>query len=143
MNALKCAVAAITAAAVLPVAALADGDHGMTMPQPTHVAKKAMRVKAAVTKDPMKGYNLHLRTRGFRWAPQRAGMAFRPGEGHAHLYVDGTKLTRLYGPWFYLGTLDVGPHTIKVTLNGNDHGDYVSRSGMPIESIVQVTVPAG
>lgn len=141
MNALKCAIATVAVAATLPAAAVAD--EGMTMPGSTHVAKKTMRVTAKVTKDSMKGFNLHLSTKGFRWAPQRAGMAFRSGEGHAHIYVDGTKLTRLYGPWFYLGSLAPGAHTVRVSLNGNDHGDYVNRNGKPVEAIVQVTVPAG
>ena len=141
MHALKCAIATVVVAATLPAAAIAD--EGMAVPESTHVAKKAMRVTANVTKDPMKGYNLSLRTKGFRWAPQRAGMAFRNGEGHAHLYVDGTKVTRLYGPWFYLGALAAGSHVVKVTLNGNDHGDYVNRDGKHVESVVQVTVPAG
>lgn len=143
MHALKLAAATVLVAAAVPAPALADSDHAMPMPGSTHVAKKTMKVKAGVAKDTMKGYNLRLVTRGFRWAPQRAGMAFRNGEGHAHLYVDGTKVTRLYGPWFYLGTLAAGTHTIKVTLNGNDHGDYVDRNGKAVESIVQVTVPAG
>lgn len=140
MNALKCAAATIAVAVTLPAAAMAD--EGMNMPESTHVAKKTMRVTAKVTKDPMKGFNLHLSTKGFKWAPQRVGMPFRNGEGHAHLYVDGTKRTRLYGPWFYLGSLTPGTHTVRVSLNGNDHGDYVNRNGMPVESTVQVTVPA-
>ena len=94
MHALKCAIATVAVAAVMPAAAIADSDHGMTMPGSTHVAKKAMSVKAKVSKDSMKGYNLKLSTKGFRWAPQHAGMAFREGEGHAHLYVDGAKVTR-------------------------------------------------
>ena len=142
MHALKCAIATVAVAAVMPAAAIADSDHGMTMPGSTHVAKKAMSVKAKVSKDSMKGYNLKLSAKGFRWAPQHAGMAFRAGEGHAHLYVDGAKVTRLYGPWFYLGTLSAGAHTIKVTLNGNDHGDFVNRNGKAVESTVRVTVPA-
>ena len=91
----------------------------------SHPASMKMTVKLAVAKDAKMGYNLHITSTRFRWAPFNASKAHVAGQGHAHLYVDGKKITRLYGPWFYLGDLAKGRHTIKVTLNGNDHGDYV------------------
>ena len=47
------------------------------------------------------------------------------GEGHAHLYVDGKKRDRLYGPWYHLADLTPGRHTIEVTLNSNNHAEYL------------------
>lgn len=35
----------------------------------------------------------------------------------AHLSVDGTKITRLYGNWYYLESLPAGRHEITVSLN--------------------------
>ena len=138
---ISCAVTALALTLSLAATpALADGDHG-TMTPATHQANKGMSVRIQVTKDPMKGWNLQVRTRAFRWAPQRASSMHRSGEGHAHLYIDGVKITRLYGPWFYLRDLAPGRHQIKVTLNGNDHGDYV-RNGKPVASTAVVTAPA-
>lgn len=132
------ALAILLTAAALP--AFADSGHG-TMPMTTHAAPKGMAISATVSPDTMKGYNLHVSTRAFRWAPQHAGRRHRSGEGHAHLYLDGTKLTRLYGSWYYLGSLTPGRHELRVTLNGNDHGDYV-RGGRALAATVVVTVPA-
>ncbi len=111
------------------------------MPMTTHPAKKGMSVRVKASKDRMMGWNLQVRTRAFRWAPGRASSAHRAGEGHAHLFVDGKKVTRLYGPWFFLGELSPGRHKVKVTLNGNDHSDYV-RAGKPIAATAVVTVPS-
>jgi len=71
--------------------------------------------------DSISGYNLELVTTGFDFAPSRSGLDHQPGEGHAHLYVDGHKVGRLYGHWHHLGGLTAGAHEIRVTLNANDH----------------------
>jgi hypothetical protein len=118
--------------------AVATADMGH---ETTHPATKGMSVKARVVVDKMKGYNLFVTTKAFRWAPERVNTMHRPGEGHAHVYVDGVKLTRIYSGAFYLGELKPGRRVVKVTLNGNDHGDYV-RGGKVVASTVTVTVPA-
>lgn len=122
---------------VVAVNALADGMHEgtggttETPPMPTsHEAPPKMTVSMTVAKDAKMGYNLHVRTTRFRWAPWNASKAHIGGQGHAHLYVDGKKITRMYGPWYFLGDLAKGRHTVKVTLNGNDHGDYVRGTKM-------------
>jgi hypothetical protein len=71
--------------------------------------------------DPMGGWNVHVRTTHFRFAPENVNRPHRPGEGHAHLYVDGKKVARLYGPWYHLGALPAGKHRLSVTLNANSH----------------------
>jgi hypothetical protein len=87
-----------------------------------------------------KGWNLRIETDNFRFAPEHASGEHVPGEGHGHLYVDGEKVTRLYGEWHFLGTLSPGRHTIRVTLNSNDHNDYVS-NGEVIAAETTVDVP--
>ena len=125
--------------------ALADTNHPDAAPTHSAAPRKApakMRlVSMKVTPDAMKGHNLILRTRGFRFAPEHASGKHVTGEGHAHLYVDGVKRTRLYGPAFYLGDLGPGRHTIRVTLNANDHRDYL-RGGKALAAQATVTVPA-
>ena len=74
-----------------------------------------------VTKDTMSGWNLNLQTKNFVFAPDQTGGAHVPGYGHAHLYIDGVKVSRLYGEWVHIGALSPGEHVIRVTLNANTH----------------------
>ncbi len=69
--------------------------------------------------DPVSGWNLHAKTANFAFAPEQAGGIHRAGEGHAHVYLDGDKIARLYGPWMHLSSVPDGA-TVTVTLNGND-----------------------
>ncbi len=91
--------------------------------------------------DPMSGWNLKLTTTHFRFAPEAASRQHRPGEGHAHIYVDGKKLARLYGHWFHIPKLAPGQREIKVSLNSNDHRSY-ARKGKAITASLTVEVPA-
>jgi hypothetical protein len=102
------------------------GDH--------HEAPKGMSVQLEAVPSGM-GFTLHLKTRKFRFTPQQADGKHRPGKGHAHLWVDGVKKTRIYGPWHYVGGLTPGRHEIRVTLNGNDHDDYVREDGGVVEAV--------
>ena len=79
------------------------------------------RMNLVVHQDTVSGVNLEVVTKGFTYAPDKAGADHRPGEGHGHLYVDGEKIARLYGPWYHLGGLAEGSHDVTVTLNANDH----------------------
>ncbi len=81
----------------------------------------APTLDVAVSRDPETGWNLHVRTTGFRFAPQNAGKAHVPGEGHAHVYVNGEKIARLYGPWMHIASFPGETARIDVTLNANDH----------------------
>lgn len=44
-------------------------------------------------------------------------------EGHAHLFIDGKKIGRVYSNWYHINPLRQGSHTIRVTLNANDHSE--------------------
>lgn len=119
--------------AIFAVTGTADTMHGTEH----HDAPKGMKVSIKLKKDKKAGYNLFVRTKNFRWAPEHASGRHRNGEGHAHLMVDGKKLTRLYGSAFYL-TLDRGRHKVTVSLNGNDHAPYM-RGDKEIADSVTVT----
>jgi hypothetical protein len=97
-------------------------------------------VKLIVRPDAMKGWNLEVQVTNFRFAPGRVNTSSNPAEGHAHLFIDGKKITRLYGPWYYLPDLEPGQHEIKVSLNTNTHETLVSK-GQPIEATAIVQVP--
>lgn len=71
--------------------------------------------------DPMSGWNLHIETENFRFAPEHASQENQPGEGHAHIYVNGSKLARLYGDWYHIATLPDGPVNVEISLFTNDH----------------------
>lgn len=71
--------------------------------------------------DPVSGWNLNIQTSNFKFAAERAGDAHVPGEGHAHIYVNGEKIARAYGDWFHLDGLPKGTVEIEVTLTSNDH----------------------
>lgn len=129
------AVVSLTALIVGSSIANADSMSGMT-----HPATKNMKVSIKVKQDKMAGYNLFVTTRSFRWAPEHASGKHVKGEGHAHLMIDGVKVTRLYGNAYYIGKLASGTHTVTVELNGNDHVPYV-RKGHEIASTATVVVP--
>jgi hypothetical protein len=46
--------------------------------------------------DPVAGWNLWVQTENWEFAPERVNETSVTTEGHAHLYVNGEKITRLY-----------------------------------------------
>jgi hypothetical protein len=94
-------------------------------------------VSLQVTRDVIGGWNLHLTVMNFRFAPEHVNGRPVQGEGHAHLYVDGKKVARLYGPWFHLGDLPLGRHSLQVTLNANNHAGLVL-NGEPIAATEEI-----
>ncbi len=89
--------------------------------------------------DPNGGFNVYLNLSGFQFSPENASKHHIPGEGHAHIYVDGEKLGRVYNQAYFLGGLSEGAHHIRVTLNANSHEDYTIE-GKLIESSTDVVV---
>lgn len=96
-------------------------------------------VKMEVHRDPKAGWNLRAQVENFRFAPEHASTAHVPGEGHAHLIIDGKKVTRLYGEWYHIPALAPGTHKITVTLNANSHED-LTIEGKPISATQEVRV---
>ncbi len=94
--------------------------HDHEMPHDLPEGPQAPAVVVTLTPDPASGWNLHATTTNFRFAPEKAGQPHVSGEGHAHVYVDGKKIARLYGPWLHIPALPDGA-TVTVTLNANDH----------------------
>lgn len=106
-------------------------------------AEQAPRVELEVTEDSSSGWNVHVVTEGFEFAPERLGEV-RPQEGHAHLFIDGEKVARLYGPWYHLSgsAVPAGEHELSVSLNANDHTLWAV-DGEPIQASTTVTSIAG
>ncbi|BAZ05266.1 hypothetical protein [Calothrix sp. NIES-3974] len=96
-------------------------------------------IKLSVTPDAKKGWNLQAQVTNFRFAPESVNTNPRLGEGHAHIYINDRKLTRLYSSWYYIEQLPPGKNRIKVTLNANNHADFV-HNGKAIADTVIVEV---
>ena len=86
------------------------------------------------------GYAVHADTERFTFAPLHADGEHVDGEGHAHIYVDGVKISRMYAPWFYLAApKGSGEHVIRVELSTNDHRVY-AHDGKAIEASKTIVV---
>ncbi|MEC8244889.1 MAG: hypothetical protein VX047_00480, partial [Pseudomonadota bacterium] len=59
--------------------------------------------------------------------------------GHAHVYVNGMKLGRVYGDWYHIGSLPLGRNEVSVSLYANDHSG-LSAGGSKITSTRTVIV---
>jgi len=90
-------------------------------------------VEIELAHDGMDGYNLHLVTGNYQFTPENIGQEPVWNEGHAHLYINGAKIGRLYSPWQHLsGNLfEPGVNRIHVVLNANDHSVW-GLGGEPI-----------
>lgn len=81
--------------------------------------------------------NLHIMAPGFTFAPEQVNGPVTSGTGHAHVYVNGEKVARAYGPYLHLTDVPAGA-AIRVTLNANDHTAWAI-SGQPIAA--EITAP--
>lgn len=88
-------------------------------------------VKMTLIPDSKDGYNLKLSVTNFTFTPEVAGGISVPNQGHAHLYINDVKVSRIYSEWFYVSSslLKEGENTLMVTLNANDHSDWVYQGG--------------
>ncbi|WP_051556431.1 hypothetical protein [Alkalihalobacterium bogoriense] len=86
-------------------------------------------ITGEVKQDASNSWLLKIETNHFTFTPEKTGLATDSfHEGHAHLYMNGERINRLYGPYYNLGDLQPGVHEIKVTLNANNHGVFVYRN---------------
>lgn len=87
-------------------------------------------------RDSMGGWNIHIMTTNFKFSPENAGKEDVLGEGHAHLFVNGKKVARVYGEWVHL-TLGKGQNKLKVNLTTNSHKDYYWQ-GKAVETEIEI-----
>ena len=95
--------------------------HAHDTPLELGMSDETPTLSIALHPDPMSGYNLQLIIENFRFSGQNASLDHIEGEGHAHLYIDGVKIARLYGDWTHLAKLPDGAQTMTVSLTSNDH----------------------
>ncbi|WP_444918956.1 hypothetical protein ACJJIQ_23690 [Microbulbifer sp. ANSA003] len=110
-----------------------NGDQHPVVEIPLHNA--APRIELDISRDKMSGYNLHIDYDRFELeSPRHANDASKQYlEGHAHLYINGKKIQRIYGPDLHLPDklFKSGFNQITVTLNAHDHSTW-SRGGKRI-----------
>ncbi|MDE2780936.1 MAG: hypothetical protein OXI91_14850 [Chloroflexota bacterium] len=112
-----------------------SGGHGpMESPVPVTISVSALPVDG--------GLYVEIDTDGWKWAPQEVNAGNTDGAGHAHIYSDGVKLSRVYGPYHYIPHLAAGEHEIKVSLNSNDHSE-LTWQGSLLEATTSVAAPEG
>ena len=106
--------------------------------------KEAPKATLELQKDPTGGFNVHVVTSNFVWRPEQASKKHVAGEGHAHVYLDGRKIMRIYSEWFHLNTYQfstrAGEQLLSIEFVGNDHAPYTIQ-GTPIGSEQVINVP--
>lgn len=80
---------------------------------------------------------VRLDTENFVFARDAVDGPHVTGTGHAHLYVGGLKLGRVYDAEVEVGALPPGTHEFRVSLNTNDHRVYAV-DGAPVTAAVRV-----
>ena len=86
-----------------------DHDQMIDLPDGANAPKLGLKLHAEAG-----GWNLQVLTQNFQFSPENVNTAHVEGEGHAHVYVDGNKIARIYGPWFHIGSLPEGAQTLSV-----------------------------
>lgn len=109
----------------------ASHDHAVTHDRLTEAGDPVPALGLDLQPEPDGGLTLHMEVSNFRFAPENANGAHVPGEGHAHVYIDGDKIARAYGPWLHIAALPEHAGTLSVTLNANDHS-AMAANGAPI-----------
>lgn len=90
-------------------------------------------------KDPKSGWNAQILLENMVFAPAHASTQHVDGEGHAHIYINGEKINRVYSEWYHFGALEPGTHTVTVTLSTNDHME-LTHDGQPISDTEVIEV---
>ena len=94
-------------------------------------------ISIEVTEDPVEGWNLRIRTTDFEIVPENISTDHVDGEGHMHLYVNGEKVSRIYGEWHHIGALGAGRFDVRVELSSNNHS-ALSVDGRIIDASAEI-----
>jgi len=121
----------------------------MSMSDKSHNNKREISENTAIPqlslslfKDTSNGYNLYLSLVNYQIQPpelsQIKGVLNAPLEGHAHLYINGIKIGRLYGVYYHLPEkmFNAGVNNIKVTLNSHDHAVWTVQDKDVLSSLM-------
>jgi len=120
-----------------PTDAMSGMDHGMSngievSPSPSISLARDPDVKA-------NGFEVEIAVENFEFIVVDDMAPHVDGQGHAHIYLNGIKLGRLYEERFTVGGLPAGEYALTVALNSNDHRPYVS-GGAPVAIIYRFNI---
>ena len=101
--------------------------HGLVEVDPENTPTVAIRAE----RDALSGWNIYLDVENFTFAPEMVNQPNVANVGHAHLYLNGVKVARLYGTAYHLADVREGQNTVTVSLNTNDHSD-MALNGTPV-----------
>ncbi len=97
------------------------------------------KLTISLSEDDMTGYNLHLQTADFQLeSPINSGNhPVNIMEGHAHLYINGTKIQRIYAQDVHVSgkLIKEGMNQISVTLNSHGHNGW-QKDGKAVVSTI-------
>ncbi len=124
----------VTQAPVTSPATMPMMDHSH-IPVAVPKGAPAPQLSASLTRDVMSGYNLNLRIANYDMTPPPIGVAMenlmapvRNAEtgfvqGHAHLYINGEKIQRVYGNNVHIpaSRLKTGMNQMNITINNHAH----------------------
>jgi copper(I)-binding protein len=111
----------------LQIARMGAMDHSMHMSGGQETPAPVPTARLDITTPPsQKGLRATLDLQNFALVQTPDGTEHVAGEGHAHLYLNGLKLGRLYTPDVVVGPLLPGDYALRVTLNTHDHQPYLS-----------------
>jgi len=86
------------------------------------------------------GFAVQIEVENLEFVVVDAATPHVAGQGHAHIYLNGLKLGRLYSESFEIGALKPGDYTLTVAVNTNDHRPYVT-DGQPVSASYSFTLP--
>ena len=116
----------------------ASHDHSIMHDALIDAGDPAPTITLLLTPEDGGGANLHMMTKNFRFAPKAVNGPHQPGEGHAHIYIDGTKIDRAYSPWVHIGDIPDDAQMLTVTLNANDHS-ALATGDQPITATIDLS----
>ena len=111
----------------------AEYDHHEQIELPAH---EAPTLALGLREFGHRGYALSLETTRFSFTPDHADGPHVPGKGHAHLYIDGRKIARIYSPHHPLEPFSPESREINVILVRNDHRVDATGGGVGLHYIL-------
>ncbi|MGE0490032.1 MAG: hypothetical protein AB7S38_12570 [Vulcanimicrobiota bacterium] len=105
-------------------------------------------ISASAVPDPRIGINVHLKVRHFDFDSNTIGTPFdvlegrRQAFGFVHLYINGRKKNRLYGPDFYLkeDELTQPENQVEFMLGTPGYGNWLV-NGRPVSRVIKIKKP--
>ncbi len=98
-------------------------------------------IKLSLFQDDMSGYNLQIKVKAFVIRPPIPQKAkhYPILEGHAHLFINGVKIQRVYGEYVHLpaALFNEGINTITVSLNNHKHATWTA-TAVEIQSTLTI-----